>query len=281
MRQYSNSDYKKRNITIWNEVAPRYHRRWASTDSGPFQSTKKLVELLDVKSGSRILDVACGTGVVTRRLSQSVGRTGCVVGADTSISALHIAKRWNSKRKNVDFVNMDAERFSFAGRFDAITCQYALFFFPNAAKALKNMRRSLRTNGRIGISVHGRKSRVPFFSSILDAAVKFIPDYVMPGTPPLDRFGTKSSLSREVKNAGFSSISVKSFVFKYSPGTFENYWQGYLRYVARPLKEKIDLLDSLQKRQLKCMINDNTRPYTNSNGVIEFPWEVLILTARN
>ena len=280
MRQYSDSDYKKRNIAVWNEVAPRYHKRWAGTDSGPFQSTKKLVELLGVKSGSHVLDVACGTGAVTKRLSQSVGKAGCVVGADTSISALHIARR-NCKRQNVDFVNMDAEGLSFAGRFDAITCQYALFFFPNSTKALKNMRRSLRSNGKIGISVHGRKSRVPFFSSILDAAVKFIPDYIMPGTPALDRFGTKSSLSREVKNAGFSNIMVKSFVFKYSPGTFENYWHGYLRYVARPLKEKIDLLDESQKQQLKRMINDNAKPYTDSNGIIEFPWEVLILTACN
>ena len=42
---------------IWNEVAPRYHKRWATAKRGPFQSTKKLVELIDIKKGDHILDV--------------------------------------------------------------------------------------------------------------------------------------------------------------------------------------------------------------------------------
>lgn len=273
------SDYKKRNIAIWNEVAPRYHKRWASADSGPFQSTKKLVELLEIKKGSRVLDVACGTGVVTKRLSQKVGEAGFVVGADTSLTAIGIAKRWNGRRPNLHFVIADAEKFSFAEKFDVVTCQYALFFFPSASKALKNMKRSLRRSGSLGISVHGHK--VPFFTNILDAVTEFIPDYVPPGTPALDRYGTKLALRKEVRKAGFSGISIKDFIFRYNPGTFEDYWQNYLKYVAKPLKEKIDLLDRSQRRQLKEMVCDNTKPHTKRDGTIDFPWEVLILTAQN
>ena len=53
------------------------------------------------------------------------------------------------------------------------------------------MKNSLKKSGNIGISVHGSKDNVPFFSSILDSVTKFIPDYVPPGSPNLDRFGTK------------------------------------------------------------------------------------------
>lgn len=279
MAKINASEYKKRNIAMWNEVAPRYHRRWASVDSGPFQSTEKLVGLLDVRQGSSALDVACGTGVVTKRLSQKVGNTGYVVGADTSRTAIKIARRWNGRRPNLHFVNADAERFGFSERFDLVTCQYALFFFPNAPRALKNMKRSLKASGRLGISVHGHN--VPFFSCILDAVTEFIPDYVPPGAPALDRYGTRSALSGEVRKAGFSRISVRDFVFRYSPGTFEDYWQNYLRYVAKPLKEKIGMLDRAQRRRLKEAVCCNTGPYTKRNGTIEFPWEVLILTAQN
>jgi hypothetical protein len=66
---------------------------------------------------------------------------------------------------------------------------------------------------KIGITVHGSKDNVPFFSSILDSAIKYIPDYVPPGTPNLDRFGTKSTLKTEVKKAGFSNVVVKEFIF--------------------------------------------------------------------
>lgn len=280
MARISTAEYKRRNIMVWNEVAPRYHKKWASTNTGPFQSTQKLVELLDIRRGDCALDVACGTGVVTNSLYKKVGKRGCVVGVDTSRTALDIAKKWNRKT-NLHFVNVDAEKFKFEKKFDVITCQYALFFFPNAKKALRNMKNSLKKSGKLGISVHGRRSRVPFFASIFDAVTKFIPDYMLPGTPSLDRFGTKAALRREIEDVGFSNIIVRNFVFMFSPGKFEDYWQNYLRYVAKPLKEKLDSLNKEQRIKLEKKVKRNTKPYTKQDGTIEFPWEVLILTAKN
>lgn len=280
MARVNSVKYKQQNMVIWNEVAPRYHKRWASSNTGPFQSTKKLVELVNVKKGNKILDVACGTGVVTKMLGDRIGDTGYVIGVDTSITAIKIAKKINCK-PNINFVNADAEKFSFKEKFDIITCQYGLFFFPNAKKALRNMKNSLKDAGILGISVHGHKDSVPFFGSILDAVTKFIPDYVPPGTPSLDRYGTKKTLSDEVKNVGFTNVSIKDFVFKYSPGNFDNYWTDYLKYVAKPIKQKLNTLEKSQKMQLKEAVRENTEKYTKRNGIIQFPWEVLILTAKN
>ncbi len=273
-------EYKKRNMTIWNEVAPRYHKRWASVNQGPFQSTSKLIESLNIKKASTVLDLACGTGVVTKKIQDKIGSSGYVVGIDTSTTAIKIAKKWNENKVNVNFVNVDAEKFSFSKRFDVITCQYALFFFPNAQKALKNMRNSLKKSGKIGISVHGKKENVPFFSSILDSVTQFIPDYIPPDSPDLDRFGTKSSLSNEIKKAGFSNIVVKEFIFHFSPGKFEDYWKNYIKYIAKPLKEKLNALDYSKKKELKQLVKEKTIQYTKKNGEILFPWQVLILTAK-
>ena len=273
-------EYKQRNMKIWNEVAPRYHKRWASVNKGPFQSTKKLVELVKINKGDSVLDVACGTGVVTNEIQKKIGKSGYVIGIDTSSTAIKIAKKWNNK-SNMNFVNIDAEKFSFSKKFDVVTCQYALFFFPNAQKALKNMKNSLKESGSIGISVHGGKDKVPFFSSIIDSVTKYIPDYIPPGSPDLDRFGTKSALKSEVSKVGFSKIIVKEFVFNYSPGRFEDYWRNYLKYIAKPLKEKLNELDSSEKKELKCLIKQKTSQYTKKNGEIVFPWQVLILSAKN
>jgi ubiquinone/menaquinone biosynthesis C-methylase UbiE len=240
-----------------------------------------LIQLLDVNKGDYVFDLACGTGVVTKKIRQKVGSSGYVVGGDTSVTAIKTAKKWTGLQSNLDFVNIDAENFNFSKQFDIVTCQYALFFFPNAQKALKNIKKNLRKTGKLGITVHGAAEKVPFFNSIFDAVTEFIPDYVPPGSPDLDRFGTKSSLRREVRKAGFSKIIVKNFVFKFNPGTFENYWRNYLRYVAKPLKEKLDKLDRSKKEKLKNAVRENVKPYTLKNKTIEFPWEVLILTAKN
>ena len=276
-----NSEYKKRNMKIWNEVAPRYHKRWASVNKGPFQSTKKLIELIKINKNNRVLDVACGTGVVTKQIQKKVGKSGYVVGIDTSTTAIKIAKKENEKNKNLDFLNADAENFSFSKKFDIVTCQYALFFFPNAQKALKNIKNSLKKSGMIGISVHGSNDNVPFFSSILDSATKYIPDYIPPGTPNLDRFGTKSALRTEVRKAGFTNIVTKEFIFNYNPGKFEDYWKNYIKYIAKPLKEKLNALEYSKRKEFKNSVKEKTLQYTKRNGDIIFPWQVLILTAKN
>lgn len=276
----SDISYKQSNMKIWNEIASRYHKRWASVSEGPFQSTSKLVELVNVSKGNSVLDLACGTGVVTKKIRDKVGDSGYVVGADASVAAIKIAKKWNGVKSNLDFVNIDAEKFSFARKFDIITCQYGLFFFPDAQKALKNIRNSLKKTGILGISVHGHKDKVPFFSNILDAVTEFIPDYVLPGSPNMDRFGTKSALDNEIRTAGFSKISIKDFTFSYSPGKFDDYWKNYLKYIAKPLKEKLNSLDTSKRRELKQRVKQNTIPYTKKNETIVFPWQVLILTAK-
>ncbi|RNJ76855.1 MAG: methyltransferase domain-containing protein [Nitrosopumilus sp. H8] len=273
---FSHSRYKQSEMDSWNEVAPRYHKRWAGANRGPFESTAKLVRETGIKKGDAVLDVACGTGAVTKEIARRVGSSGRIVGVDTSSTAIRIARREN-RAANIDFVNADAERFGFSMEFDAVTCQYALFFFPSAQRALKNMKRSLRRSGRLGITVHGNNT--PFYTSIIEPVSKFVPDYVRPGSPRLDRYGTKSALAAEVKRAGFGRIVVKEFVFRYSPGTFESYWRRYTRYIAAPLKEKLGRLELGQKKELKRQVRERTLRYL-SNGVIVFPWQVLILTAR-
>jgi len=278
-KESKGTKYKQRTISVWNEVAPFYHKRWAKNEIGPFAVTKKLLELSKIKTGDSVLDLACGTGLVTKKLMKKVGKNGQVYAIDSSESALKIAKKWTGTSKNLHFVRGDAEKIQFKTKFDAITCQYALFFFPNEQKVLKNMKKVLKKNGKITLAVHG-KYNVPYFDSILEPIKKMIPDY-LPKYPEMDRFGTKETFSASIKKAGFSKIIVKKFVFEYSPGTFSDYWNNYKRHLSKPLKEKFDSLTRFQKSNLTEMIKDNTLEYTKKNGKIVFPWEVLVLTAKN
>jgi len=278
-KESKGTKYKQRTISVWNEVAPFYHKRWAKNEIGPFAVTKKLLDLSKIKTGDSVLDLACGTGLVTKKLMRKVGKNGQIFAIDSSESALKIAKKWTGTSKNLHFVRGDAEKIQFKTKFDAITCQYALFFFPDEQKVLKNMKKVLKKDGKITLAVHG-KYNVPYFDSILEPIKKMIPDY-LPKYPEMDRFGTKETFSAAIKKAGFSKIVVKKFVFEYSPGIFSDYWNNYKKHLSKPLKEKFDSLTKFQKSNLREMIKDNTQEYTNKNGKIVFPWEVLVLTAKN
>lgn len=280
-KKYTHSEYKKQLIKTWNEIAPRYHKRWAKNNIGPFKSSSELVKLANIQPDHTVLDLACGTGAVTKRIAARVSISGNVIGVDSSISAIKIAKKEISNKTNLDFVLSDAEFIKFNKKFDVVTCQYALFFFPNAQKVLRNIRQHLKKNGTLALTLHGRLDTVPYFSSILDAATKFIPDYTPPGTPNLDRFGTKDQLKKVIVLAGFTNIKIQEYAFIYRPGTFSDYWKNYLKYLAKPLREKIKTLPVTQRQKMKDQIKQNTLPYTKKDGQIVFPWKVLILIAKN
>ena len=227
-KESKGTKYKQRTISVWNEVAPFYHKRWAKNEVGPFGVTKKLLELSKIKKSDTVLDLACGTGLVTKKLIRKVGSKGQIYAIDSSESAIKIAKKWTGPSKNLHYVRADAEKIQFNSKFDAITCQYALFFFPNEQKVLKNMKKFLKKNRTITLAVHG-KYNVPYFDSILEPVKKMIPDY-LPKYPEMDRFGTKETFADAIKKAGFRKIVVKKFIFSYSPGAFSDYCNNYKRH---------------------------------------------------
>ena len=279
MSRFDPRAYKKRIIVTWNEFAPKYHSDWASKDIGPFKSTSKVVKISRIKTGDIVLDLACGTGVVTKKISSKIGTSGKVVGIDISPGPIEIAKKWNTK-KNVKFVVADVEKMKFVEEFDAVTCQYGLMFFPNVQLVLRKVRKFLKKGGRITVAVHGSKRTAPYFSCISSAVLKFIPDFLPIGTPTVHRFGVKDLLRMEFKKAGFKKINIYELNFEYKPGTCEDYWRDYFTNLTIPLKKKFKSLDSRQFVAMKKMVEINTRKFTK-NGKIIFPWKVLILTAVN
>ena len=147
-------------------------------------------------------------------------------------------------------------------------------------KVLKNLKKCLKKNGIIAISVHGDKGTVPFFSVILEAVTKFIPNFIPQYSPDFDRFGNKQALRKIALDAGFKKIEVYEFVFKYAAGSFSEFWSSYLRYIAKPIKEKLNKLSKNEMKKVREQARRNSLKYTK-NGKLIFPWKVLILTASN
>lgn len=271
------SSYKRDCMKTWNEVAPRYHARWARPGAGPFGCSDKVVEATGIRAGDHILDVACGTGALTRRISRRVGPAGSVVGVDASPGALRVAAECGVP-SNTTYVNADAESIPLAARFDAITCQFGIFFFPDAPAAVRNMISVTRPGGRLGMAVHGIREKVPYYGCIIDEVVSRIPDYISPGAPALDRYSREPALRDVAAGAGYRDVEVRAVTFRYSPGDFDAYWDGYVGYIPGKQRRKIMALGA-GVRDLREAVRRRAEPYTAPDGTITFPWQVLILTA--
>jgi demethylmenaquinone methyltransferase/2-methoxy-6-polyprenyl-1,4-benzoquinol methylase len=122
---------------------------------------RALVDAVDPRPGDRVLDVACGTGLVTRALAQ---RGATVVGLDQSEDMLSRARARAAPR--VTFVRGEAERLPFeAGSFDALTFTYLLRYVDDPAATMRELARVVRPGGRIGMVEFGIPTSRPLLAA--------------------------------------------------------------------------------------------------------------------
>lgn len=114
---------------------------------------QKLVSL--VRPADRMLDVGCGTGIVTRRAAEIIGVNGALVGLDISPEMLAVARKASiPDGVEVDWVEGDAAGMPFEdGQFDVVLCQFAFMFMADKTAALREMRRVLAPGGTLGLRV--------------------------------------------------------------------------------------------------------------------------------
>jgi SAM-dependent methyltransferase len=121
-----------------------------------------LADLAGIQAGDRVLDVACGTGVLARHAAARVGPTGRVTGLDLNEGMLSVARRL---RPEIDWRQGDAARLPFQdGSFDAVLSQFALMFFPDRVAALREMWRVLTTGGQLVVAVCAPIARTEGYS---------------------------------------------------------------------------------------------------------------------
>ena len=116
-----------------------------------------LLAVAHLKPEERVLDVACGTGVVTRLAAERVGPQGRVTGLDLNPGMLEVARSSTPENQPIEWIEANAESMLLEdGAFDVVLCQMGLQFVPNKLAALREMRRVLAPGGRVYINLPAR-----------------------------------------------------------------------------------------------------------------------------
>jgi ubiquinone/menaquinone biosynthesis C-methylase UbiE len=128
--------------------------------------TDRVAEAARVGPGARVLDVACGTGVLARKVAGRVGSTGSVVGLDVNDGMLAVARR---AAPGIEWRQGRAEALPFGdASFDAVVSQFGLMFFEDRGAALREMMRVLRPGGRLAIAVWDAVERSPGYAAMIE-----------------------------------------------------------------------------------------------------------------
>jgi ubiquinone/menaquinone biosynthesis C-methylase UbiE len=129
-----------------------------------------LVERAAPRAGERVLDLACGTGIVARLAAERMG-VGRVVGVDINAGMLAVARSLpTNARLEIEWQEGSALALPFPDdSFDLVFCQLGLQFFPDRQTALREMWRVLRRGSRVALSVFTSIENTPAASALADA----------------------------------------------------------------------------------------------------------------
>jgi len=236
----------------------------------------RVIELLEVKAGMRVLDLACGPGTLSKPLAALAAPDGEVVGVDLAEGMLALARE--AGIANARFELMDIERLTFPdATFDAVACGHGLQFAPDLERALGEARRVLRPGGRFAASVPVTGADSPPW-----VAMDRIVDRWLPPAPKVsDQGATRSTvndaraLEAAARGAGFAEAFVEALEEKVR-------WDSAEDFVARcmswwDLAARIDGVSDSRREAFRAeAISTMRREFT---GAIETSGRTHVLWA--
>ena len=168
-----------------------------------------LIGIAGLEPGQRVLDVACGTGVVTRLAAERVGTAGAVAGLDANPGMLAVARSHAPPGAAIDWHEASAEAMPLPDEaFDVVLCQMGLQFIPDKLAALQEMRRVLDAGGRAFVTVPG--PRPPVFAIMTDALARHLGPQAASFTDLVFSMHDADELAGLMRSAGFRDVDVQA-----------------------------------------------------------------------
>jgi ubiquinone/menaquinone biosynthesis C-methylase UbiE len=255
-------------------AAENYERYFVPAIGMHFASA--LVDAAGLHRGERVLDVACGTGVVTRLAAERVGPNGAVAGLDINPAMLAVARSVPSSGAAIEWHEASAESMPLAdGSFDVVLSSLGLQFVPDKASALREMRRVLAQGGRLTIATVGPTP--PLFAILEQALSRYVKPEAAAFMRVVFSLYEPHELESLASSAGFRDVAVRSKALTLPlPRPADFLWQ----YVySTPLAPAIAGIDDAGRAALERDVVAGWRSFVK-DGALVFDANVVLTTAQ-
>jgi SAM-dependent methyltransferase len=246
------------------------------------EMTDAIIQAARLEPGMQVLDLASGTGDPALTLARHVAPGGAITATDLSDGMLDTA-RANARDEglnNIVFQQADAEDLPFSSeRFDLVTSRIGAMYFVDIQRALGEIRRVLKPNGRVVLTAWGPLDKNVYASTILTPFLNRVDvPPPPPGAPQPLRFAQAGSLSAELHAAGFDEVTEESRVIASRwPGPPEEFWQHFYD-IAVPFRPVFDGLPPEERERAIGEVLAGFRAHYDGEHVT-MPTAIVIATA--
>ena len=258
--------------TDWNSfgranASQKWRRQSAAMGN---DMTRAIVEAAQVRSGMRVLDIACGTGEPAISIAQLLAGGGDVVGVDISPAPLKIAEERAIQRglTNATFQQADAHHLPFADNsFDCITSRLGVMFFSDLPRALSEMRRVLKPAGRAILLVWGPMNQ-PYFQTMIGTILRMLPNAVTPESGrKMFALGDEGVLSQAMLQAGFSQVNEEHVTVPWTwIGTPDEVWE-YFHDVTVPFASLLQSIPAERRPEIDAAVLKAISQYYDGTSI--------------
>lgn len=232
----------------------------------------RVLQAADVRAGQRVLDVACGTGVLARAAVEWVGARGTVTGLDLNDGMLAVARQ---NAPSVNWRQGRAESLPFDdAAFDAVVSQFGIMFFQDRVTAIREMMRVLRPGGHLAIAVWDTLAATPGYAAVVDLLQRLFGDQAADGLRAPYAMGDKRMLETMLREAGVPHANIETHA-----GTAR--FPSVESWMYTDIKGWVlaDMLDEEQFQQLIAAAQQELRQFVIADGSVAFPAPAHIITA--
>lgn len=256
-------------------AAENYERYFVPAIPAPLAAD--LIETAAPLPGEYVLDVACGTGVLTRLAAQQVGTGGRVVGVDLTPGMLEVARSIQAPPgASIEWREANAEALPLPdGSFDLVLCQLGLMFVADRPAAVREIHRVLSPGGRVAINVPGPMTRV--FEIMGEALGRHIAPDLAGFLQVICALHDPSALDGLLRAAGFLDVTVETTTKTLRlPPPADFLWQ-YIS--ATPMAALVAEVDAERREKLENDVVAQWQAFVDRGSlVLDLP--ILTATAR-